>query len=235
MKKPVVDYRTFRLSKINDPQFSHLKLLLGWVGYFTLYFLTENLIPAEKCYPVKCWLDDVVPFCEYFIIPYVLWYVLIVGSLIYFGLYNTDNFRNMQKFIIITQVVAMVIYILFPNRQDLRPEVFPRDNVFTWLLGIIYKADTNTGVCPSLHVAYSIGIASTWLKEKSASIPWKSFVTFLVFMICISVAFVKQHSVVDIFAAIPVCLLAEWMVFGKSYWLNKFRVKKEKNVCTTNC
>ena len=39
MKKPVVDYRSFRLQKINDPQFAHLKLLLGWVVYFCLYFL----------------------------------------------------------------------------------------------------------------------------------------------------------------------------------------------------
>ena len=62
MKKPVVDYRTFRLSKINAPQFSHLKLLLGWVGYFILYFLTENLIPAENCTPVHMWLDDLIPF-----------------------------------------------------------------------------------------------------------------------------------------------------------------------------
>ena len=52
MKKPMVDYREFRLSRLNDPRFSHLKLLLGWVGYFVLYFLTENLIPAEKCTPV---------------------------------------------------------------------------------------------------------------------------------------------------------------------------------------
>lgn len=221
MRKPVVDYRTFRLSKIREPQFRHLLFLLGWVGYFILYFLTENLIPYEKCYPVHCWLDDVVPFCEYFVIPYVGWYLLIVSSLIYFALYNPDNFKNMSKFIIITQVVAMVIYILFPNRQDLRPEMFPRENIFTWILGIIYQFDTNTGVCPSLHVAYSVGIASTWLKEKSASKLCKTLITIFCFFVCISVAFVKQHSVVDIFAAIPVCILAEWMVFGKSYYKKK--------------
>ena len=78
MKKPVVDYREFRLSRINEPRFSHLKLLLGWVGYFILYFLTENLIPIEKCTPVHIRLDDLVPFCEYFIIPYTFWYALIV-------------------------------------------------------------------------------------------------------------------------------------------------------------
>lgn len=218
MRKPVVDYSTFRLSKINEPQFKHLLYLSGWIGYFILYFLTENLIPREKCYPVHCYLDDVIPFCEYFVIPYVGWYLLIVGSLIYFMLYNPDNFTNMMKFIIVTQVVAMAIYILFPNCQDLRPTEFVRDNIFTDIVGLLYTADTSTNVCPSLHVAYSIGIASTWLKERSASIRCKVLITIFCFMVCISVAFVKQHSVVDIFVALPVCLLAEWIAFGKSYW-----------------
>jgi len=137
MRKPVVDYREFRFSKIREPQYRHLLYLLGWVGYFILYFLTENLIPYEKCYPVHCWLDDVIPFCEYFVIPYVGWYLLIVGSLIYFALYNTDNFKNMSKYIIITQIVTIIIYIAFPSRQDLRPEVFVRDNIFTDIVGLL--------------------------------------------------------------------------------------------------
>lgn len=213
MRKPVVDYRKLRPSNINAPEFAHLKYLLGWVGYFILYFITENLIPAENCHPVHCRLDDLIPFCEYFAIAYTFWYVLIVGSLLYFLLYNVENFKNLQKYIIITQVVAMAVYILYPTRQDLRPETFPRDNFLTDVMGLIYAFDTNTGVCPSLHVAYSLGIASTWCREKSA--PWfvKAFVVFAVVMICLSVAFVKQHSVVDIFAALPVCALAEWLVF----------------------
>lgn len=215
MRTPEVDYRTFRLSKINDPQFRHLKLLLGWVGYFILYVLTENLIPAERCTPVHCWLDDVIPFNEFFLIFYVSWYFLIVGSLVYFLLYNVENFKNMQTYIIITQVIAMAIYIVFPSRQDLRPEVFPRDNVLTQLMGFIYTVDTNTGVCPSLHVGYSLGIASTWLREKSVPKAFRVFIVVWAAFICLSVAFVKQHSVVDIFAAIPMCAFAEWFVFHR--------------------
>ena len=215
MKKPVVDYRTFHLRKINDPQFSHLKLLLGWVGYFVLYFLTENLIPAEKCRPVHMWLDDVIPFCEYFLIPYVFWYLLIVVSLGYFLLYHVDSFKRLQTYIIVTQVAAMAIYILFPSRQDLRPAEFPRDNFLTQCIGILYSLDTNTGVCPSLHVAYSLGIASVWTKEKGAPIPWKIFVVAAVILICLSTMFIKQHSAVDFFAALPVCLLAEYIVYGR--------------------
>lgn len=215
MKKPVVDYRSFRLRKINEPQFSHLKLLLGWVGYFILFFITENAIPAEKCYPVWCRLDDWIPFCEYFLIPYVFWYLLIVFSLGYFLLYHVNRFKQLQTYIIITQVVAMAMYIIFPTRQDLRPEVFPRDNYLTQCVAFLYSVDTNTGVCPSLHVAYSLGIASVWLKEKEAHLLWKIFVVVAVVLICLSTMFIKQHSAVDFFAAIPVCLLAEYLIFKR--------------------
>lgn len=222
MKKPVVDYRTFRLRKINEPQFSHLKLLLGWVGYFALYFLTENLIPPESCTPVHMWLDDVIPFCEWFLIPYVFWYVLIALSLGYFLLYNVDSFKRLQTYIIITQVVAMAVYIIFPTRQDLRPEVFANENLLTRCISFLYSFDTNTGVCPSLHVAYSLGIASVWTKEKGIHPAWKGFVVFSVVMICLSTMFIKQHSAVDFFAAIPVCLLAEGIVY-KDRWFKRER------------
>ena len=225
MKKPVVDYRQFRLSRLNEPQFSHLKLLFGWVGYFTLYFLTEALIPAQDCYVVYHPLDDLIPFCEVFIIPYVGWYLLIVASLLYFMLYNVESFKNLSKFIIITQVAAMAIYILFPTRQDLRPAEFPRDNVFTWMINILYTFDTNTNVCPSLHVAYSIGIASVWAKEKDVSAWVRALIIVFCILVCLSTAFIKQHSVVDAFVALPICLAAEIFLF-KGWYKEKFKGKK---------
>ena len=225
MKQPVVDYRNFRLRKINDPAFSHLKLLLGWVGYLAMYFLTENLIPEERCTPVHCFLDDLIPFNEWFLIPYVFWYGFIVFSLGYFLLYNVESFKRLQTYIIVTQVVAMVIYIAFPNRQDLRPEAFSRDNVLTRFIGFLYTVDTNTGVCPSLHVAYSIAMGSVWVKEKGVCRFWKGFVIVAVVLICLSTMFIKQHSAVDFFAALPVCLLGEIIVYGRDYWKPKLRIK----------
>ncbi|MBE6915676.1 MAG: phosphatidic acid phosphatase [Ruminococcaceae bacterium] len=218
MRKPVVEYKDFRLSRIREPQYRHLLYLIGWPIYFMLYFLTENLIPLEACTPIWCPLDDVIPFCEWFVIPYVGWYLLIVGSLWYLARYNPKQFENLMKFIIVTQTVAMAVYILFPNRQDLRPLAFERKNILTWIVSLLYSADTSTGVCPSLHVAYSIGIASTFLKEKTVSKLTRILITLFCISVCLSVSFIKQHSVVDIVAALPVCLLAEWIAFGKSYW-----------------
>lgn len=216
-RQPVVDYRSFRLSRIHEPQFAHLKLLAGWAVYFALFFLTENLIPPEACHVVHCRLDDLIPFCEWFLIPYFGWYVLIVVSLVWFGLYDIDSFKRLSVYIMITQAVAMVAYIFWPSIQLLRPEVFPRQNLLTETIGLLYAFDTNTGVCPSLHVAYSVGIASTWLKKRDASVWTKSFVVIFVVLVILSTMFIKQHSAMDALAAIPVCMLAEWVVF-RDWW-----------------
>lgn len=222
MRTPVVDYRSFRLRRLNEPQFRHLQLLLGWVVWFLGFFLTEQLIPAERCTPVHMWLDDVIPFCEWFLLPYVSWYALILFSMGYFLLYDIDNFRRLQIYFIILQVLAIAIFILFPTRQDLRPTVFPRDNFLTSCIGLIYAFDTNTGVCPSMHVAFSIAIASVWTKIREVPRRWKAIIVVMVILICLSTMFIKQHSAVDFFAALPVCLVAEVAVFGR-WWREKLQ------------
>lgn len=213
--KPVVDYREFRLSRINEPRFSHIKLLGGWIVYFVFYFLTENLIPESQCHVIHCALDDRIPFNEYFLIFYCLWYILIVVSLLYFILYDIESFRHLQIFIMVTQVIAMAIYIIYPSIQLGRPDVMPNDGFLCSLMSFIYAFDTPTGVCPSLHVAYSMGIASVWCKDKKVPFVWKAFVVFATVMISISVVFVKQHSAVDVFTAIPVGILAEFYVYNR--------------------
>lgn len=216
MIKPEVDYREFRLSRLNEPRYAHLKLLGGWIVYFILYFLTENFIPEARWHVIHCALDDVIPFREGFLLLYCYWYVLIVISLGAFLLYDVTSFKRLQIYIMITQAVAMFIYIVYPSVQYLRPAAFEHDNALTRLMAFIYAFDTPTGVCPSLHVAYSMGIASAWCRSKLAGRPWKILMILSAVLISISTAFVKQHSVVDIFAAIPLGLLAEYLVYGNT-------------------
>ena len=215
MKRPVVDYRRFRLSRLNTPEFGHVKLLGGWIGYLILYYLTENFIPPERWHEVHCALDDLIPFNEGFLILYCYWYVLLVGSLLFFFLYDIPRFKRLQVYIMLTQAMAMAAYILWPSVQRLRPESFARDNVLTRLMAFIYDFDTPTGVCPSLHVAYSLGIASVWVRTGYAPRGWKAWMVASAVLISISTAFVKQHSCVDIAAALPVCAVCEALLFGR--------------------
>ena len=223
MTRQPYDYSGFSLKKLNEPRFAHVKLLSGWLAYFALYFITENLIPAERCHPIHCALDDLIPFNECFLFFYVGWYFLVFGALAYTFFFDVPAFKKVQTFIMITQAVAMLCYIVWPSRQDLRPEVFERENILTALMGFIYAFDTSTGVCPSLHVAYSLGILSVGLKDRRLAPVWKIALTLFVLGVCAAVCFVKQHSAVDVFAALPVCLLAEILLYGKDYWLPKLK------------
>ena len=225
MTRQPYDYSGFSLKKLNEPRFAHVKLLGGWLAYFALYFITENLIPAERCHPIHCALDDLIPFNEFFVIFYVGWYFLIFGSLLYTLLYKVENFRRLQIYIMVTQAVAMLCYVLWPSRQDLRPEVFARDNALTQLMAFIYSFDTNTGVCPSLHVGYSFGVLSVAWKDRDVPVWGKALLLLVVIMICLAVCFVKQHSALDVVAALPLCLLAECVTFGRSYWRPRLRLR----------
>ena len=144
-----------------------------------------------------------------------LWY-LHKAALLAFLLYDIRSFKRLQIYIMITQAVAMAVYILYPSVQPLRPDSFARDNALTRLMAFIYSFDTPTGVCPSLHVAYSLGIASVWCHRRDVSRGWKGFMVLSAAMISLSTAFIKQHSVVDIAAALPLGLLAEYLVFGRT-------------------
>ena len=223
VKRQPYDYRGFSLTKLREPRFRHALLLGGWIVYFAMYFITENLIPLERCHVIHCALDDRIPFNELFVFFYVGWYLLVFGALAWTFFYDVERFKKIQIFIMITQAVAMVMYIVYPSVQELRPAVFPRHNALTWLLGRIYAFDTPTGVFPSLHVAYSLGILSAGLKDESLPAFWKGMLTFVVVMISLAVCFVKQHSALDVLSALPVGLLAEWLVYGKDYWLPKWR------------
>ena len=74
--------------------------LYGFIYMPWFMYLEKRPIPAHEYFIINSPLDKYIPFCEYFVIPYVGWYALIVGSLIYFALYNPKNFENMSKYII---------------------------------------------------------------------------------------------------------------------------------------
>ena len=223
MKRPYHDYSGFSLRRLNEPRFSHLKLILGWVFSFSMYCITENLIPAEACHPIHCALDDLIPFNEYFAVFYVGWYFYVFGMLLFYLLHDGECFRGLSRYILTTQVLAMLCYIVYPSRQDLRPEVFARDNIFTQTMAFIYSFDTSTGVFPSLHAAYSLGVVSTVWKDKLMPRAWSLALSLFALGVCAAVCFVKQHSALDVAAALPVCLAAELVAYGRSWWLPRLK------------
>lgn len=202
-KSFAVDYRQFRLSKLNDESFRHLKLLLFWPIYGFFFYFVEKLYSPVRYYPMHCALDDMIPFCELFMIPYLAWFLCIVGMLLYTMLYDIGAFKRFMYFIILTYSVTIVIYLIFPTCQQLRPAAFPRDNLLTQMVGNFYAFDTNTNVCPSIHVLGALGVMfAGWDAERLRKPLWRAVFAATALLICLSTVFLKQHSVIDVLAAL---------------------------------
>ena len=210
-----VDYRKFRLSRLNTDQFRHLKLLLFWPVFGMFFLFVERLRPAAHYHVIHCVLDDLIPFCEYFLIPYLLWFLALGGMLLYTLLFDVRSFRRFMTFVILTYSATMVIYLLYPTCQELRPESFVRDNVFTRFIGWYYVFDTNTNVCPSLHVIGAAAVMFTaWHAKGLSGRAGRIVFTVLAVLISASTVFLKQHSILDVAAAVPLCIVGYCLAFS---------------------
>lgn len=164
-------------------------------------------------------LDDFIPFCEYFIIPYLLWFFYIAITITYFLLTDKENYYRCCAFLFIGMTICLTIYTLFPNQQNLRPAQFAHHNIFTNLVQMIYHSDTSTNVCPSIHVFNSIGVHIAI--QKSKHLHKKTWLRFcsgvLAFSICLSTVFLKQHSVVDGICGILLAMFMYVLVYKIDY------------------
>ena len=211
----MVDYRKLRLNNLNSPEFRHLWLLLFW-PVFGLLFAAVEFDPFHRSFaPVSCALDSRIPFCEWFLIPYLFWFVFLIGMHLYLLLFDVPAFRRFLYYIMLTYGITMVVYLIYPTCQNLRPETFARDNVLTRLMTAFYAFDTNTNVCPSLHVVGSMAVAfAAWDTPRFRTPEWRTVFMATALLISVSTVFVKQHSVVDVFWAWVVCLAAYVVVYA---------------------
>ena len=204
----MVDYRKLRPDNITSPEFKHLLLLIYWPVYGLVFLLLERGITLDYI-PMYCSFDDKIPFCEYFMIPYLLWFPFLFGIHIYTLLFDIKVFKKLMYFIIITYTVTTIIYIVFPNMQNLRPTEFERDNIFVDIVKRFYNFDTNTNVCPSLHVVGSFAVLfASWNCKGLSSALSRIIFTVLTVFISISTVFLKQHSIIDVIAGLVLSFAA---------------------------
>lgn len=218
----MVDYRKLRPSNLTSPEFRHVLMLLFWPVFGILFLSVERLIPRDHYAPVWCHLDDLIPFCEWFLIPYLFWFVFLAGMHLYLLLFDPKAFRKFMYFIMVTYGVTMLVYLIYPTCQELRPAQLPRDNFLTRLMVWFYTFDTNTNVCPSLHVVGSMAVAfAAWDTPRFQKPSWKAAFLGTALLISVATVFVKQHSILDVVWAMVLCAAAYAVVYGVPYWVQR--------------
>ena len=118
---------------------------MWWGLYLPVYlggfFLIEHFI-TDNYWATQTFIDEYIPFCEYFVIPYDSWSFLLLALGLYLIVKDAEGFRRYMWSIMLTFGFATIFCALVPNGQDLRPAVMEHHNFCTWLLQNTYDLDT---------------------------------------------------------------------------------------------
>ena len=191
------------------PLFIYAIIYLSWFGYLEKTVKRPaNLIHMN--------LDDKIPFCEVFIVPYLLWFVYISAVVLYFFFKDKQDYYRACTFLFTGMTVFLVVSTLWPNGHHLRPAVMPRDNIFSTMVAMLYKTDTPTNLWPSIHVYNSLG--AHFAVFRSEKLHRKPVVHIGSLVLCVSIIlstmFLKQHSVFDVLTAFIMAAVMYIVVYG---------------------
>lgn len=177
--------------------------LLSYVFIYVPWFMYLERTVTRDYHVIHTFIDDFIPFSEYFIVPYLLWFAYVAGTILFFFFKNKQDYYRLCTYLFTGMTISLVICTIFPNGTDLRTVVDPDKNVFCMLVSILHKADTNTNIFPSIHAFNSLVVhISICRSEEFKNLHWvKTASLILCVSICLSTMFLKQHSVVDVVGA----------------------------------
>jgi membrane-associated phospholipid phosphatase len=206
------------LSSIYHKIVENMRTLIFWPCFGIAFYAVEQINRNPwKCFEVGCKWDAYIPFCEYFVVAYVMWFLYMAGTIVYLIYKDAKAYEITMRFIILSFSITIAIYLLFPTVQMMRPYNITRENFFMDVVQWFYRHDTPTNVCPSLHVIGTLATMYGALNSERLMQHrgMKAAYVIVGFLICISTVFLKQHSIVDIFAGVVLCLLIGPFVIRK--------------------
>ena len=111
-------------------KYNHAIAILYLPFYLFCFFGLEQK-NTTNYHIIESALDHYIPFCEWFVIPYFLWFAYIAVTLLYFFFTNKRDFTRLCLFLFTGMTICLLIYYIWPNGQNLRPNLaaLDRDNI----------------------------------------------------------------------------------------------------------
>lgn len=200
-------------------------LVLAYMVFYLAFFGFVEGRTGVKIHMLQMRADYKIPFCEYFVIPYFLWFPFVGATAVYFTLLN-ENRTEFYQFAVsmgIGMTLFLMISYVFPNGHTLRPYTFPRDNVFTDMVKFLYRIDTPTNIMPSIHVFNSVMCCTAIWESRNLKDKWALRLGALVLtvLIVLSTMFLKQHTILDVAAGLFLGVVC-W------FFMYRFRALKQR-------
>lgn len=193
----------------------------------TFQWLEKNVVPK---YIIHCKLDEVIPFCETFIIPYILWFPYVGGCFIWLMRRGWDDYKKLCLMVFSGLTICLAIYYVFPTGLNLRLAQNPHETgVLYNMVRLLRAIDTPTNVCPSIHVMNTVMIFQAicsldQLKYRKVTI---SLHFVMMVLICASTVLLDQHSVIDVVCGVMMSFVLHGLVY-KVEWKEALEDRRAK-------
>ena len=188
----------------------HFWPIVFYLILYLVWFHTCEAVPRKHYTVVIMKLDEIIPFCEVFIIPYLSWFLFIAAGVYLAYFESRKTYDELVTYLMFGMTVFLLISTFLPNRQPLRLLEMPRDNVFSRVVAHLWAMDTPTNVWPSIHVFNSAAVAiAVWRSDGPffRRIPVRILTLIWSVLIILSTVFIKQHSIWDMLTALALILL----------------------------
>jgi membrane-associated phospholipid phosphatase len=228
MKKAIGHMRGFIRKYRHAWVFIYIPFYLLW------FFRLEKTTQPTHMHIIKFAADSKIPFCAYFIIPYYFWFIYIFATGFYFFLTNRRDFYRYCLFLFTGMSICLFVCQIWPNGINLRPDLnaLGRDNIFIDMVKELYRVDTPTNVCPSIHVLNSIGATLAILKSEALMNrkPVRIASVVICLSICASTVLLKQHSCFDVLCGIGLSIVLYLLTYNLKFSKIEADVKSEEEL-----
>ena len=196
-----------------------------WLIYSGSFFLFRGMEPVWE---VVVPLDHAIPYCEWFVIPYVMWYAFFFGTALFFvhiaKKYPTAR-RECVQFMMYAFggcLVASVFYIalptVFPLRPDLLGETMDTSRPLTALVTLLWDNDPGArNVFPSTHCQAQFCCAVALMRSAFISKKTKRWLVpcigVLTLAVVLSTLFIRQHSILDALGAAVIAVVLYYISY----------------------
>ena len=186
--------------------------------YLLFYLLCFTLLEKYVTVPdlwVHCRLDDLIPFCKYAIIPYSMWFPWIPFTLFYILWRGPRNeFWRLCLPLFTGMTLSLLFYLIVPNGLTLRPHTIADTDFFANAVRALYRTDTPTNVCPSIHVFNSVTLMFAYYRSSCFDKPGRRWMRPAAVILCTAITcstmLLKQHSVIDVVFGILLALALDY-------------------------
>ena len=177
-----------------------------WIGALMVlsqlvcYYLTRLLLPGRTLHILTIPLDARIPLSPPWITVYFLSFPFWIGTGLWILLESRPHAYRMGMAYALAMLLSAAVFLIWPGTME-RPEV-TGTGFFDRLMILLYRIDSPTNLCPSLHV---LATYFCWRGEMGCrKIPgwYKAFSFLFLLAVCASILLVKQHALIDIPAGI---------------------------------